>query len=195
MSRCQSALKVHAAAAAYVRKRGIKQNVEEHQKNEFLLKMDFSDFFPSIRAGDLRRYIAADVPCLLDKEDVERVVRLLFFSQRAGMELRLSIGAPTSPWLSNVLMYRFDEAVSEMSRRGSELHKICGRCDLFIQRPNSLRGVEKKLRKIVATLESPRLRFNPRKTIMLSRKSQRRVTGLVLSNDGKVSLGRRKSAT
>jgi RNA-directed DNA polymerase len=117
MSRCQSALKVHAAAAAYVRKRGIKQNVEEHQKN-VSLKDGFFGLLPVDPCRDLHRYIAADVPCLLDKEDVERVVRLLFFSQRAGMELRLSIGAPTSPWLSNVLMYRFDEAVSEIAEAG-----------------------------------------------------------------------------
>jgi hypothetical protein len=45
-------------------------------------------------------------------------VRLLFFLQNPGMELRLSIGAPTSPWLSNVLMYRFDEAVSEIAEAG-----------------------------------------------------------------------------
>jgi len=56
--------------------------------------------------------------------------------------------------------------------------------------PNLLRAFEKELRTIVADLESPRLRFKPRKTIMLSRKSERRVTGLVLSNEGKVSLGR-----
>lgn len=44
MSRCQGALKVHRAAAAYVKKKGIRQNAERHQENEFLLKMDFADF-------------------------------------------------------------------------------------------------------------------------------------------------------
>jgi RNA-directed DNA polymerase len=193
MARCGNALKVHAAASAYVRKRGIRQNAEQHRENEFLLKMDFLDFFPSIRGRDLRRYMAADAPWLLDEGDVERVVRLLFFSQNPGMELRLSIGAPTSPWLSNVLMYKFDEAVSELCQGGGVTYtRYADDVTFSSNDPNLLRGVEKGLREIVAKLESPRLLFNPKKTIMLSRKSQRRVTGLVLSNDGKVSLGRAK---
>jgi RNA-directed DNA polymerase len=49
MARCGSALKVYAAASAYGRKRGIRQNAEQHRENEFLLKMDSLDFFPSIR--------------------------------------------------------------------------------------------------------------------------------------------------
>jgi hypothetical protein len=88
-------------------------------------------------------------------------------------------------------MYNFDELAS----------RVCGGREVVYTRyaddvtfssnePNTLRAVEKELREIVANLSSPRLRFNPKKTIMLSRKSQRRVTGLVLSNDGKVSLGR-----
>jgi hypothetical protein len=191
MSRCQSVFKIHPAAAAYVKKKGIRQNAERHKENEFLLKMDFADFFPSIRGGDLRRYMTKETPGLLDEEDVERAVRLLFFGQGPDMELRLSIGAPTSPWLSNVLMYDFDESVS----------RVCGDSEVAYTRyaddvtfssnePNALRVVEKELREMVANLPSPRLKFNPKKSIMLSRKSQRRVTGLVLSNDGKVSLGR-----
>jgi retron-type reverse transcriptase len=153
--------------------------------------MDFLDFFPSIRAGDFRRYIAKEVPWLLDEEDIERVVRLLFFTDGRGMELRLSIGAPTSPWLSNVLMREFDEAVSGICR-ASEIAYTRYADDVTFSSndPDSLRAVEKQLREIVARLRSPRLQFNAKKTIMLSRKSQRRVTGLVLSNDGEVSLGR-----
>lgn len=107
------------------------------------------------------------------------------------MELRLSIGAPTSPWLSNVLMYSFDTAVSGLCRGGEVAYtRYADDVTFSSNDPNALRDVEKQLREIVANLRSPRLRFNPKKTIMLSRKSQGRVTGLVLSNDGKVSLGR-----
>jgi RNA-directed DNA polymerase len=191
MSRCQNVLRVHLAAAAYVRKKSIRTNAEQHRTNEFLLKMDFLDFFPSILGRDFRFYVAADAPWLLNEEDVGRAVRLLFFTQESDTELRLSIGAPTSPWLSNVLMYRFDEAVTKICQ-GTEVAYTRYADDVTFSsnHPDSLRAVEEELRRIVVTLKSPRLRFNPKKTIMLSRKSQRRVTGLVLSNDGKVSLGR-----
>jgi retron-type reverse transcriptase len=137
--------------------------------------------------------MAKEAPWLLDERDVERVVRLLFFRQKMDMEFRLSIGAPTSPWLSNVLMYRFDQAVSQICR-GAEVAYTRYADDVTFSSndPDSLRAVEKELREIVESLRSPRLLFNPKKTIMLSRKSQRRVTGLVLSNEGNVSLGRER---
>jgi RNA-directed DNA polymerase len=182
MSRCQSILKVHPVAAAYVKKRGIRQNAEQHRKNEFLLKMDFLDFFPSIRGDDFRRYMFVEAPWLLDAADIERVVRLLFFWRPSETEVRLSIGAPASPWLSNVLMYGFDDLVSRFCRsRDVTYTRYADDVTFSSNDPNSLRTVEKELREIVSGLESPRLLFNPRKTIMLSRKSQRRVTGLVLS--------------
>jgi hypothetical protein len=88
-------------------------------------------------------------------------------------------------------MYRFDERVSNLCQGGEVAYtRYADDVTFSSHDPNSLRSVEKDLREIVAKLESPRLQFNPRKTIMLSRKSQRRVTGLVLSNEGKVSLGR-----
>ena len=191
MSSCENVLKVDRAAAAYVRRKGIKHNARKHRENEFLLKMDFANFFPSIRSRDLRRYIAVDAPWLLDNEDIERVVRLLFFSEGPHLGLRLSIGAPTSPWLSNVLMYRFDQSVGRLCRDAKvTFTRYADDVTFSANEPDSLRAVEKALRGIVADLDSPRLVFNSKKTIMLSRKSQRRVTGLVLSNDGNVSLGR-----
>ena len=39
-------------------------------------------------------------------------------------------------------------------------------------------------------LRTPRLIINPEKTVRVSKKNSRRVTGLVISNDARVSLGR-----
>ena len=41
-------------------------------------------------------------------------------------------------------------------------------------------------------LEYPRLELNAKKTTHLSRKHQRRITGLIINNDGNVSLGRKR---
>jgi RNA-directed DNA polymerase len=173
------------------KRKGLDKMRKGIERMSFCSRWILPNFFPSIRGGDLRRYIAKDTPWLLDEEDVERAVRLLFFRKAPDMEFRLSIGAPTSPWLSNVLMYSFDESVSRLCEGGEVAYtRYADDVTFSSDDPNALRDVEKQLREIVSYLPSPRLRFNPKKTIMLSRKSQRRVTGLVLSNDAKVSLGR-----
>ena len=191
MASCQKRLKVHPAASAYRKGRGIRRNAAAHRDGNYILKMDFADFFPSIRAADIRAYLRALAPCLVDENDIEWIVRLVCFRSKEDAGLRLSIGAPSSPWLSNVLMFEFDRRVS----------KACVGTDVVYTRyaddvtfsssaPDALRQTEERVRRIVAELETPKLIFNSKKTIMLSRRMQRRVTGLVISNEGAVSLGR-----
>ena len=47
-----STLPIHPAATGYVKGRNIFQNAEYHQSNRVILKLDFVDFFPSIKVGD-----------------------------------------------------------------------------------------------------------------------------------------------
>ena len=54
----------------------------------------------------------------------------------------------------------------------------------------SLRQVEEMVKQVTASIESPKLTLNAEKTVRVSKKRSRRVTGLVLTNDAKVSLGR-----
>ncbi|HBB4912751.1 TPA: RNA-directed DNA polymerase, partial [Escherichia coli] len=49
----EKVLKVHENAYAYVKGRSIKDNVEKHQRNSYILKVDFCDFFNSINPCDL----------------------------------------------------------------------------------------------------------------------------------------------
>lgn len=54
------------------------------------------------------------------------------------------------------------------------------------------REIELFLVRQVEAMKSPRLSINHEKTIHLSKRNQRKVTGLVLSSEGKVSLGRNR---
>ena len=53
-----------------------------------------------------------------------------------------------------------------------------------------LRLVEEMVNRFSADLESPRLTLKKEKTVRVSKKRARRVTGLILTNDARVSLGR-----
>jgi hypothetical protein len=52
-----------------------------------------------------------------------------------------------------------------------------------------LNGVEKVLRKVLSEIKSPHLKINNSKTVLVTKKYRRVVTGLILANDGSVSLG------
>ncbi len=51
-----------------------------------------------------------------------------------------------------------------------------------------------KVEQILKSISYPRLELNKKKTIFCSKSHRRMITGLILSNEGKVSLGREKNA-
>lgn len=182
---------VHEAATGYVKMRGIKLNAERHASQPFLLKMDFVKFFPSFKAVDFVRYIIQKTPNVMTRQDAAKAARLLYWRPRGENELRLSIGAPTSPTLSNILMYEFDVAVQEACEDLAITYtRYADDLSFSSTDPEALRGIYAKVGEVVAQMASPKLMVNEGKTLFVSKKYQRRVTGLVLSNDGRVSLGR-----
>ncbi|HDZ00387.1 MAG TPA: hypothetical protein ENH52_02850 [Nitrospirae bacterium] len=48
---------VHESATAYLSGISIKDNAKKHQKNKYLLKLDFKNFFPSIKYSDFKPII------------------------------------------------------------------------------------------------------------------------------------------
>src|SRR5690349_9067277 len=91
-------LPIHDAARAYRVGMSIRDNAAPHCGGGPILKMDFRDFFPSIRSTDWEAYCAEHN--LLTPED-RKIASAIFFRRRKGERvLRLSIGAPSSPSLS-----------------------------------------------------------------------------------------------
>jgi hypothetical protein len=105
----------------------------------------------------------------------------------------LTIGAPTSPQLSNAIMFGFDES---WSRRVEAMEVAYSRYadDLYFStnRPNVLEGVLQELRESLQGGGPPILRINEEKTVFSSRKRRRLAAGLVLTSDRKISIGRHK---
>ena len=104
-------LPVHPAATAYRTGQSILQNALPHAGHGPILKMDFRDYFPSIRRRDWIAY-CNETGCLFG-DDIELSASLLFRKTPGRRDLRLAIGAPSSPAVSNALMFRFDSALTE----------------------------------------------------------------------------------
>lgn len=179
---------LHPSAMAYRKGVSILDNARLHETSNFLLRMDFSSFFESIQDVDFRRYTEKSPTLFLgwDSADIDLLCKLCF---RFG---RLTIGAPTSPALANVLCYELD---SNLANFCASLGVVYSRYadDLFFstKAPNLLSQVEAHVTRTVSDLEIPSgLSLNVRKTRHSSKKGARRVTGVVLGSDGKLHIGR-----
>lgn len=183
-------LPVHDAAAAYRTGRSIRDNAALHAGDGPILKMDFSDFFPSIRSTDWAKYCEA-TNCLTDPRDIHLTSLLLFKRVPGSTVLRLAIGAPSSPMLSNALLYDFDARVSAaVAKDRVRYSRYADDLTFSAPRTGYLNGVQEAVRAAIHGLAFPKLAINERKTNYATRKYSRRVTGLVLANDGRVTIGR-----
>jgi retron-type reverse transcriptase len=181
---------IHPAATGYRSGLNIADNARRHANSRFLLKLDFENFFPSIKSTDFRLYIERHAP-QFTRGEVEALSQILFWNPRHTNDMCLSIGAPSSPLMSNILLRDFDDRVASFC---SELEVSYTRYadDLSFSANVSekLRQVEEMVKRVSEGLESPKLTLNRDKTVRASKKRSRRVTGLVLTNDARVSLGR-----
>lgn len=190
IDRVLQVLPVHPAAFAYRKGRGIFSHALVHSRHNFLLRVDFRNFFESITGADVEQVLehnAVSLPELIRPQD-RRVVRALVCKGD-----RLTIGAPSSPVVSNAVMFQFD---TEWSERCTELGVAYSRYadDIYVSTnsPNVLARILENLRSDLATRPFPRLTINEAKTTFTSRKRRRLVTGLVLTPECHVSLGRRR---
>ena len=191
MKNVLSRYEVHAAATAYRKNISILRNARPHSRGRFLLKMDFKDFFPSLSAADFRAFLA-QVDSPFDAEEVEALCHILFWMPKTEFpKLCLSIGAPASPMLSNILMVQFDRDISSVcADAGVAYTRYADDLSFSAADSERLRVVEEAVLAWCARTTHPTLTVNQAKTVRVSRADSRRVTGLVLTNDRKVSLGR-----
>ncbi len=185
-----SKLYIHEAAMAYRRNRSIKDNAAAHAGSGAIIKFDFSNFFPSITATDWKSY-CEKFSVFENEEDINLTCNLLFRRSKYGSILRLAIGAPSSPILSNVIMADFDKLISELvAKHKVSYTRYADDLTFSAKRAGNLSEVERILRNVLQYMPSPRLRINEGKTVLATKKYRRVVTGLVLTDDGEVSLGR-----
>ncbi|WP_225757056.1 retron St85 family RNA-directed DNA polymerase [Cardiobacterium sp. Marseille-Q4385] len=178
------------SAIAYIKNKNIKDFAEPHRNNIFLLKLDFKDFFNSIKISDF--YIFCEKLSIPEEDKI--FLGLLLFCKNKQDEPYLSIGAPSSPTLSNVLMFNFDNEVFNLCKKDGIIYtRYADDLAFSTNQPNVLRQLLSNIKELCAKLNYPRnLQINTQKTIFTSKKYNRTLTGLVISNDGNVGIGREK---
>jgi retron-type reverse transcriptase len=129
----------------------------------------------------------------LEETDFERLMKILFWRPKGRPELQLSIGAPSSPHLSNAMMFDFDAEMSKFCQERNVKYTRYADDMTFSMDEKQLRGqVLQRVLDVLKELPFPKLEVNTKKTVFGSKAHRRMVTGLILSNDGSVSLGRER---
>ena len=181
---------VHISVYSYRNGIGIQDLAEVHKKNNYLLRIDFTNFFPSVKRSDVSQFLKKHsnlVPFSLSIIDFD------FIKNIVCKDNRLTIGAPSSPIITNTILYDFDKLCFEKAKKHKVIYSRYAD-DIYYSSnsPGTLEKIYEEFQKDLGKLKSPKLIINENKTIFSSRKNKRIVTGLVLTSDKKVSIGRKK---
>jgi RNA-directed DNA polymerase len=190
------ALPIHPIATAYRAGRNIADNAVPHAGKRVILKLDFRDFFTSIMPGNLTAVLDDAQLDTISAADRTLLTAILFWLNPLDKRLCLAIGAPSSPFISNVVMEPLDRQFEAIARAHSaRCTRYADDITLSGNSIESLLQAEQELRRAVARAPHPRLTFNDAKRGIFTSAGRRLVTGLVLTPDGNVSLGRERKRT
>lgn len=185
-------LPIHAAAMAYRDGIGIKQNAIAHKNHPYLLKLDLENFFNSISNTLLWSVWERCLP-LPSNVDRATLEKLLFWcpSKKKSGSLVLSVGAPTSPLISNFFMYQFDLDLLEICReKGITYTRYADDLTFSTKEKNVLFQMPELVKGRLFAHFSHSITLNNKKTKFSSKAHNRHVTGVTITNDNKISLGR-----
>ncbi|HEM6888750.1 TPA: retron St85 family RNA-directed DNA polymerase [Providencia rettgeri] len=183
-------LQIHDSAMAYREKISIKNNALKHVNNSYLLNMDFENFFNSITPDVFWSVWEKGKPLLSDV-DKYFIERLLFWWVNGS--LALSVGAPSSPLISNFCLFYFDSELNDYCI-GKKISYTRYADDLTFS--TNIKGALFEIPLIVKDILfenfGDALKINRSKTVFSSKAHNRHVTGITLNNNGRISLGRGK---
>ena len=170
-------LPVAPQATAYRKGGAISGNAAPHVGKRYLLKLDISDFFGSIRFEQVH----------------SAAFHTRYFSRQVGFLLTslcckdgaLPQGAPTSPALSNLVMRNFDTNMARWcQRRGIAYTRYCD--DLTFSADHPLFAVYSKAKNMLAEMGFD---LNEAKTHFITNAGRQSVTGLTVNEKVSVPAG------
>lgn len=184
---------IHPSATAYQKGKNIKYNVTPHSASEYLLKLDFTNFFPSITSDTFSSFIRNN-NIVATEHDINLLTKILFRNDgKKNNKLVLSIGAPSSPLLSNIIMFDFDSTVYNFCSKNKINYTRYADDLTFSTNDSELRSrIMQFIHETLQTIKYPKLTLNNKKTIFASKANRRIVTGLIITNDDNISVGREK---
>ncbi|MCX9603875.1 reverse transcriptase domain-containing protein, partial [Vibrio cholerae] len=96
-----------------------------------------------------------------------------------------------SPLISNAIMYPFDKIINDIcTKHGINYTRYADDITFSTNIKNTLNKLPEIVEQLIIQTYAGRIIINKRKTVFSSKKHNRHVTGITLTNDSKISIGR-----
>ncbi len=173
---CLYKLPVSQYATAYRKGFSLLDNASPHTGKEYVVKLDISGFFDSI-----------------DEDMVYSVMKRFRFSVPATSLLThlcvyngvLPQGAPTSPYIANLVMKHFDEQLGRWClKHGITYTRYCD--DMTFSGTREAVKATQLIPEVRKRLSRQGFILNDKKTVVVGRSGQQRVTGIVVNEKPQV---------
>lgn len=184
-----NALPIHDAAVGYRPNKSILDHAQPHAASRYLLKLDFTDFFTSLKLTALEHRLSQDT----NYSTTERWIlgHLLCRRVKKTNLFQLTIGSPSSPYISNYLLWEFDSHLATYcAERGVQYTRYADDLAFSTSTPNTLDDIQNRVRQLIHEMGYLGLSLNETKTVNVSTKRRRNLVGLTLANEGYASIGR-----
>lgn len=188
---------VNESAHGFLAEKNIVSNARPHLGAKIVVNFDLKDFFPSIIYSRVKGVfrslgyseaistIFALICTAPDVEEVEIDGKTYFV---AISERHLPQGAPTSPYLTNILCKRLDKGLSTLAKNYDFAYTRYAD-DLTFSTQNDGKNLSDFINKVRYVVEKQGLTINEEKTRILRRGRQQEVTGIVVND--KISVDRK----
>lgn len=183
-------LPVSGNATAYKRGASAIKNAGAHRLSHFILKMDFENFFESISKENVLMFLQKNKSFISPyntKEDIELITKFICKGDS------LVIGSPSSPFITNAIMKNFDDKVASYCNKHNVVYtRYSDDMTFSCNAPNILSEVEGFVKNFASNDDHIKLVINENKTVHCSPKMRRHITGINITPDHKLSIGRKK---
>lgn len=194
MARVLDCLSVSPIATAFEPGRSIVGNARAHSHSLYSVRVDLTDFFPSITRKDLEavlRRSRADLPEWANDPELIDIIGRTCFDQLG----KLPIGYPSSPRIANIVMHEFDDVLVRLVLGSPHIYgkaTVTRYADDFVfstDKAGACKEFITGMKQLLRTTSSPRLRINEKKTRFMSLKGgSTLITGLRVKGDGEVGI-------
>ena len=160
---------IHEKAVGFVKDRSIIDNAKYHVKKDVVINIDIKDFFPSI---DFNRIFYVFYNLGYTKELCYALSKLLTYKQV------LPQGAPSSPYIANIIMKNIDLRLDGLSKKmNSDYTRYAD--DITI---SGNRKIALNIPFIIEIIESEGFKVNYEKLKVQYSHERQEVTGIVVNN-------------
>lgn len=165
---------------AYIKNNSLKDNAKFHRKQRYILKIDLKDYFGNLKKDRVYDFFinlgyAKDVSILL--------------CNLCTLDGSLPQGAPTSPYLSNLLTINLDNDLFNYCRDNRELRYSRYADDITISGDFNPKQV---IRDVIGIIKKNKLFVNYDKIAVIGQNKRQEVTGIVVNQKMQVSKAYRK---